>query len=433
MLSARLLYAAPVLLAMVPGWADTEAERLMAIDRIVTLSANGSTRASLYSMSNKILTLGDRTHIAWLDALADTMVVTYDHATGEITEPMCVGTGVDNHAGPAMCPDSQGHLYIVFGPHHGPFQFARSVRPNDASEWEALPEFGDKGTYPSLVCDAADTLHIAYRGGEVPCRVMYQRRRASGEWTEPRELVSANVESGYTQFGNALTVAPDGSLHMACHVYDMHPAAGKAAGHMVSRDGGDTWTLMDGTELELPVTPQTPGAMVELGGGLDLRAGNVVCDARSRPYFPVVHYKGRNDLVLWRWREGWESVSLRPCAEAALGFIPRFDQPITMTIAGGRLYVAAGIGERGNWVDPSKEIYLCVSDDLGDSFAVQRISEPDPALPNWGPSLERPVGHNAIARLFLLWTHGLAGAGTSDAETGTEVKLGGLDTDRVAD
>jgi len=400
-----------------------EGDAPMAIDRTVTLSANGSTRASLYAMSNKILTLGGKTHIAWLDSLSDTMVATYDHATGEVTEPMCVGTGVDNHGRPAMCADSEGYLYIVFGPHHGPFQFARSVRPNDASGWQALPEFGDRCTYPSLVCDAADTLHIAYRGGEVPCRLMYQRRPAGGEWTEPRELVSADVESGYTQFGNALTIAPDGSLHMAFHVYDMHPAAGKAAGHMLSRDGGDTWTLMDGTELSLPVTPRTPGAMIEFGGGLDLRAGNVVCDAQSRPYFPVVHYKGRNDLVLWRWREGWESVSLRPFVEAVTGFIPRFDQPITMTIAGGRLYVAAGIGERGNWVDPSKEIYLLVSDDLGDSFAVQRISEPDPALPNWGPSLERPVGHNAIDRLFLLWTHGLAGARTSDAETVTEVML----------
>ncbi len=392
-----------------------EGDLPVTVERIVMLSQHGSTRASLYDMSNKILTVGERTHITWLDALADTMVVTYDHATGEISAPVLIGSGVDNHAGPAMCADSRGYLYVVFGPHHGPFQFARSARPNDASGWEALPEFGYKCTYPSLVCDAHDTLHIAYRGGDVPCRVMYQRRPAGGEWTKPRELVSAAVPDGYTQFGNALTVAPDGSLHLVFHVYDMHPAAGKAAGHMVSRDGGDTWTLMDGTELSLPVTPRTPGAMIELGEGLDLRAGNVVCDEQSRPYFPVVHSEEDTDLVLWRWWEGWEGISLRPFVEAAAGFPPRFSQPNVATIAGGRLYIAAGVGERGNWVDPSKEIYLLVSDDLGDSFAVQRVSEPDPTLPNWGPSLERPVGHNAIDRLFLLWTHGLAGASPAPA------------------
>ncbi len=420
----RMMVAAIALAAVVANARAQEGHPPVQIERIVTLSQHGSTRASLYAMSNKILTIGGRTHIAWLDSLSDTMVVTCDHATGEISAPVCVGSGVDNHGGPAMCADSQGYLYVVFGPHHGPFQFARSARPNDASEWEALPEFGYKATYPSLVCDANDTLHIAYRGGDVPCRVMYQRRPAGGEWTEPRALVSAGVEDGYTQFGNALTIAPDGSLHLAFHVYDVHPDGGKAAGHMLSRDGGDTWTLMDGTELSLPVTPRTPGAMIEQGAELDMRAGNVVCDGRSRPYFPVAHAEGDTDLVLWRWRDGWEGVSLRPVVEAAVGFPPRFSQPNVVTIAGGRLYVAAGVGERGNWVDPSKEIYLLVSDDLGESFAVQRISAPDPTLPNWGPSLERPVGHNAIDRLFLLWTHGLAGSGTSDADTVTEVMLG---------
>lgn len=392
------------------------------ITRIVTLSKGGSTRASLYVMSNKILTVGDRTHVAWLDSLSDTMICTYDHVTGELTEPVCVGTGVDNHGGPALCADSEGYLYIVFGPHHGPFQFARSKRPNDASEWEKLPDFGYRGTYPSLVCDANDTLHIAYRGGDLPCRVMYQRRPKGGEWTQPRELVSAGVEDGYTQFGNALTIAPDGSLHLAYHVYDMHPAGGKAAGHMVSRDGGDTWTLMDGTPLSLPVTPQTAGAMVEQGAELDLRAGNVVCDDKSRPYFPVVHFRESNDALLWRWRDGWESVSLRPFVEAVVDFTPQFSSPISATIIGGRLYVAAGIGRSSGWVNPSIEMYLLVSDDLGDSFEVMRISKPDPAVANWGPNLERPVGHNAIERLFLLWTHGLAGSGCDDPLT-TEAKL----------
>jgi hypothetical protein len=415
------------LLMLLPALSFADgSDTAMQVQSRITLSVKGSTRASLYDMSNKIVTVDGKTHIAWLDALADTMVATYDHATGELTEPVLVGSGFDNHAGPAICADSQGYLYVVFGPHHGPFQFARSVRPNDASDWEKLPDVGEKCTYPSLVCDAQDTLHLAYRGGDVPCRVLYQRRPAGGEWTEPRELVSAAVPSGYTQFCNALTVAADGSLHMAFHVYDVHPEAGKAAGHMVSRNGGGSWTLMDGTPLELPVTPQTPGVMLEQGEALDMRVGGITCDAKSRPCFPVAHLEGETDLVLWRWRDGWESISLRPIVEGAVGFPPRFGQPNVATIAEGRLYIGAGVRERGNWVDRSTESYLLISDDLGDSFTVLRVSEPDPNLPNWGPSLERPVGHNSIGRLFMLWTHGLAGASTSDAATVTEVMLGVL-------
>ena len=415
------------LLMLLPALSFADgSDTAMQVQSRITLSVKGSTRASLYDMSNKIVTVDGKTHIAWLDALADTMVATYDHATGELTEPVLVGSGFDNHAGPAICADSQGYLYVVFGPHHGPFQFARSVRPNDASDWEKLPDVGEKCTYPSLVCDAQDTLHLAYRGGDVPCRVLYQRRPAGGEWTEPRELVSAAVPSGYTQFCNARTVAADGSLHMAFHVYDVHPEAGKAAGHMVSRNGGGSWTLMDGTPLELPVTPQTPGVMLEQGEALDMRVGGITCDAKSRPCFPVAHLEGETDIVLWRWRDGWESISLRPIVAGAVGFPPRFGQPNVATIAEGRLYIGAGVRERGNWVDRSTESYLLISDDLGDSFTVLRVSEPDPNLPNWGPSLERPVGHNSIRRLFMLWTHGLAGASTSDAATVTEVMLGVL-------
>ena len=422
--------ALPVMLALVSlSAAIAEEAAPMHLQRTFTLSQNGSTRATLYAMSNKIVTIGDKTHIAWLDWLADTKVVTYDHATGEISEPVLVGSGVDNHAGPAMCADPQGYLYVVFGPHHGPFQFARSARPGDAAEWEKLPDFGYKATYPSLVCDAEDTLHITYRGGDVPCRVMYQRRPAGGEWTEPRELVSASVESGYTQFGNALTVAPDGSLHMAYHIYDVHPEAGKAAGHMMSRDGGETWTLADGTPLELPVTRDQAELLVQRADDLDLRASNVVCDDLSRPYFMSNMYRPENDILLWSWREdGWQSRSLRPLVEGIVDFRPSFVQGITCSFAQGRLYLAIVLGTSPSWDNPTNEVFLLTSDDLGESFAVQQLSETDPALPNWAPSLERAVGHNAFDVPMMIWTHGERGRTTSD-DTRTEVVLGVLGRD----
>lgn len=416
------LLIAAVLLPLTAALA--QGEMPVQIERAVSLSQNGSTRATLYAMSNKIVTIGAKTHVAWLDHLADTKVVTYDHETGDVSEPVLVGSGVDNHAGPAMCADSEGYLYIVFGPHHGPLQFARSAQPNDTSEWEALPEFGYKATYPSLVCDAEDTLHIAYRGGDVPCRVMYQRRPADGDWTEPRELVSAAVETGYTQFGNALTVAPDGSLHLAYHIYDVHPEAGKASGHMLSRDGGDTWMLMDGTPLELPVTRDQPELLVERSDDLDLRASNVVCDEQSRPYFMSNHYRPENDILLWSWRDGgWQSRSLRPVVEPICDFTPSFVQGITCSYAAGRLYLAIVLGTSPSWSNPTNEVYLLTSDDHGETFAAQQISESDPDLPNWGPSLERPVGHNAFDVPMLIWTHGERGSGVAD-ETTTEVMLG---------
>ncbi len=397
----------------------------MLVQRTIMLSETGSTRGSLYAMSNKIVTIDGRSHVAWLDAISDTKVCMYDHATGEISDAVLVGSGVDNHGGPAMCCDSEGYLYIVFGPHHGPLQFARSVRPNDSSEWETLPEFGVNATYPSLVCDADDTLHIAYRGGEMPRKVIYQRRPKGGEWSEPQILVDAGVPDGYTQFCNALTIAPDGSLHMAYHIYDNHPAAGKAAGHMMSADGGDTWTLADGTPLDLPVTRDDDELLVLRSDEQDLRVSNVVCDDQSRPYFMTNHYRPENDLLLWSWRDGqWRSQSLRPVMARLVDFTPRFAQAATCSFAEGRLYLAISVGPQGGWNDPETDVYVLVSDDLGETFDVLTLSRVDSELPSWGPSLERPVGHNEFSVPMVLWINGFKGEGVADPDTMTEVMLG---------
>lgn len=388
----------------------------------VTLSTAGSTRATAYVMSSKILTLGGKTHVAWLDSGSKTMIQTYDRTTGKFGPVVHVGTGKDNHGGPAMCADSEGYLHIVFGPHHGPFQFARSARPNDASEWEALPEFGDHGTYPSLVCDREDTLHICYRGMPTPPKLMYQRRPKDGDWSEPRALVDASVPGGYTQYGNSLTVAPDGSLHLSYHIYDVHPAAGKAVGHMKSADGGETWTLADGTALALPVTPDMD-AFVEHRPDLDMRAGNVVCDAQSRPYFMAGHYETTPKTAkLWRWREeGWQSFDLQPLIEplmpdAQLAFgTASFDPQ-------GNLYLAGAASKHAKWGDPTNHVFLLYSEDLGDDFDVLQVSPSDAAISNWLPNFERAVGHNAFDVPMLLYTHGVPGEGCTPPDL-TEVRL----------
>ncbi|HJN18368.1 MAG TPA: hypothetical protein QGH10_22900, partial [Armatimonadota bacterium] len=67
-----------------------------------TLSTTGSTRGTAYTLSNKIVSWGGRTHFAWLGSEAECMVATYDRNTGEWLGQWHVGTGFDNHGGPAM-------------------------------------------------------------------------------------------------------------------------------------------------------------------------------------------------------------------------------------------------------------------------------------------------------------------------------------------
>jgi hypothetical protein len=378
------------------------------------LSETGSTRGTAYAMSNKVVTLGSRTHVAWLDRISRTMVATYDNEKGQWLGTWLVGEGLDNHGGPALTVDSGGYLHVVFGPHHGDFQYFRSARPNDASEWTSLGVFGARGTYPSLVCDSRDTLHVTYRGLGTPWQLAYQRRSKGGDWSVPIAIVDAAVPDGYTQYGNALCVGPDDCLHLVFHIYDMHPAAGKAAGYLTSPDGGDSWMLADGTPVELPFTPEKPG-WVEQGPELDLRVGNVQLSPEGLPYFTVGHYKSKpGSTALWHWDgQAWRSTALSPVVRELLPGAHTGHGTLTFDESGG-LWIALQASENGAWGDPTSAIVLLYSADRGKTFEAIQVASGDEPKGNWLPSIERPTGHNRVTIPHLLYTNGEPGETCTD-------------------
>ncbi len=422
-----LVSAAPGLAAGATGRSD------LAILRDHTLSSSGSTRATAYSMSNKIVTVGGRTYVTWLDTKAVIRLQSFDRKTGSPSAALRLGQGVDNHAGPAMTVDVAGNLHVVFGPHHGPFQYRCTTRPGDMASWSPVTTVGEKCTYPSLVCAPDGTLHLTCRGGGAPFKLHYYRKPPGGDWIGPVTLADADVPNGYTQFGNPLAVAPDGTLHLAFHFYDLHPAAGKAAGYMRSSDGGKTWTDSRGKPLALPVTPKT-AELVASGADLDVRVGNIALDRRGRPWFLVIHLRRKpQDAVLWHhdgkaWREtplnAWVCRTVCPHAQCTGG---------TLSFGtDGRLFVALGIvaGKPG-WGAPAGEIALLVSADGGQTFTGQMISPPDAKTPNWLASLERSTGHNAVDVPWLMYTHGHPGKGCTPKDK-TEVRLVALTERAVA-
>ena len=55
---------------------------------------------------------------------------------------------------------------------------------------------------------------------------------------------------------------------------------------------------------------------------------------------------------------------------------------------------------------PAKEVVLLTSADRGKTFRVRPISLPDPRLPNWLPSIERPYGPKPVGVPSFIYTHG---------------------------
>lgn len=388
-----------------------------------TLSTSGSTRGTAYAMSNKIVTVGQTTYVTWLDTKARIRIQAFTHTTGAPGPVVDLGVGQDNHAGPALTVDATGNLHAVFGPHHGPFQYRCTTRPGDLTSWSAVRHVGTACTYPSLVCAPDGTLHLTCRGGKAPFKLHYYRKPAGGDWVGPTTLADADVPGGYTQFGNLLAVAPDGTLHLAFHFYDLHPAAGKAVGYMKSADGGKTWTDSNGKVLSLPVTPTT-AEIIEAGAKLDMRVSNITLDANARPYFLVSHYETEpRRVVLWRHDGGrWRKTDLAPWVERTIG---PYGKGLSGTLSFGKddtLFVALTLAEQPGWGAPTHEVALLTSRDYAESFTGQMISPPDPKTPNWLPSLERCAGHNTVDAPWLIYTHGHPGEGCTPKET-TEIRL----------
>ena len=396
-----------------------------------TLSTSGSTRGTAYGMSNKIVTHEGQTHVTWLDDCHKIYVATYDHESKVWSDSVFVGDGDDNHAGAALTMDSKGFLYLAFGPHHNPMQHAVSVKENDASQWRMLsPIGGANATYPSLVCDKHDVLHFCYRGayerGQRPWGLFYQRRSVSGDWSEPIKLVDPQGPPAYVHMENAIHTYGD-YLYVSFHLVrgtDANPTEtmGRGFGLMRSVDGGDTWQAMTGEALTLPAAPDSP-CVIEYDDALNVRMGPVVCDKNGSPYFSLNRREGDvGETFLYRWRNGWDVVALRPIIEEVIGARSMSDRGVLSFADDGVLYVACVVCKLGgDWADASNEIVVLTSRDLGDTFSVYSVSEMDETTSNWLPSLERHAGHNKVGVPQLMYTHGDKGVGC-DPGISTEIR-----------
>lgn len=396
------------------------------------LSVTGSTRGTAYTMSNKILTHAGKTHVAWLDQICRIYVRTHHHRTRRWGRPVCVGTGDDNHAGAAFAMDSRGYLHLAFGPHHNPIRHVVSRRPNTSTSWVEQPSFGGTtATYPSLVCDAEDTLHACYRGSyaaERPWSLVYQKKTGGGEWTDPVKLVDPEGPPAYTQFENALHMDRSGALYLAYHIVrateaDYGDTRGRGFGVMRSCDGGENWQTVDGTALELPTTPASP-CVIEFDEGLDVRMGNVATGGRGTLCFTLNRRENgaAETFVYTRRKNDWRVVSLMPRAEELFGDCEMSDVCALSIADDGVIYAAGPVCRRGgDWADSTNEIALFTSRDGGETFSGYRISTDEPDVSNWLPALERHTGHNRVDVPRLVYTHGHAGEGCSP-DIDTEIR-----------
>lgn len=396
------------------------------------LSTSGCGRATGYAETNKIITQDGHTHVSWLDSEPDkgfqVRIRSLNHETGSWGDTVTIGSAHDNHGGPALTIDRGGYLHIVYGPHHHPMSYRKSLRPNDATEWEAEIQFGERLTYPTLVCDSENNLVFTCRRShsDKPWEMeLWTKPAASGEPWQFQQTVAQSRHKGYAHFQEGLAWGPD---HSTLHLFGrFHEKTDKGSygriqtvAYLQSPDGGKSWQRMDGQSVELPVTAETVDVIASGGKdfGSDLRIGGIAILPDGKP---VVAYSrsaatGEDVFLARPDADGkWDSLNLRKFLPASYQDWKMITPGCLTLAANGELRLVAQLHKSGpeesSWGHPSNEVCLLRSRDRGANFAFELVSKPDPGTPHWLPNLERPTGYNQIsATTGLIYTRGNAGA-----------------------
>jgi len=223
------------------------------------------------------------------------MVSYYDHATGEVPQPVMLidKKTTDAHDNPVLSIDGDGYLF-VFASAHGtgrPSYIFKSLKPYDISQFEQVADFNYSYPQPWYIEGKGFLfLHTHYKGG----RGMYFRTSTDGkEWSE--RVMMSHIDEGHYQIswpwrgrvGSSFNYHPKGKgLNYRTNLYYMHTA-----------DMGETWTAVDGKPVETPVTEVANPALVH-----DYEAdGKLV-------YMKDLNYDAEgNPLILHITSNGWVS------------------------------------------------------------------------------------------------------------------------------
>ncbi|HUT34519.1 MAG TPA: BNR-4 repeat-containing protein, partial [Planctomycetota bacterium] len=409
----------------------------------ILLSKTGSDRATAYVMSNKVARRRGLLVCTWLGSDRQNCWALVEPTDAKLLKQGVVGEPrTDNHCGGALATDTDGTLHLVVGAHHGSFEHYRM--PPDQEAWEPVADgraLGQAATYPSVVCDGAGTLHLAYRqerGGRDP-RVCYCRRPRDGKWAEPRVLVASAVAE-HSWVTNAIEVGPKGRVHLIVSNTLPVPEAGPearyyGASHLHSDDSGATWRQLGRAE---PLKGPAPAAVLariecdaldpartekEYGaapGPLNsyyhkILLSNPAIDEAGQPWV-IVHNLLTRTASLFRWQgaAGWAAT---PLLDAVRSVLPGFHIQHCGQLSRHRdgtveaVLMAAPEGERAWGAKGTRLVRVLV----GPAGAIRRTElmcpQEESDVPCWLPSLERWCWHAPVERPALLYTRGINAGG----------------------
>lgn len=227
--------------------------------------------------------------------------------------------GWDSHNGIVLEVDRRGFVHVSGNMHGDRLVYFRSAAPHDISRFEQPRMIGTRErevTYPEFLTGHDGTLHFLYRDGSSGdgVRILNRYDEETGSWSR---LLSRPLFDGGGEMSAYLTGpggGPDGYFHV---VWMWRDTPLGSTNHDLSyartRDFS-RWENIAGEPLSLPLTPRTPGVVVDpvrAGEGLAGLGFGVGWDARNRPVVSYCKYdpEGHSQMFNARWRGGRWQIS----------------------------------------------------------------------------------------------------------------------------
>lgn len=135
----------------------------------VVVSKSGSSRATAYELSNKLIPTRDGLIASYLnyDGASDThvvVIVKMDESFKEIKR-IELGDGGDNHGGATIVIDSFGDVHAFYGAHNNGLKYRYSMDNGELNTWSDEIEIEGGFTYPSAVITPEDNIFVIVRDG----------------------------------------------------------------------------------------------------------------------------------------------------------------------------------------------------------------------------------------------------------------------------
>lgn len=395
----------------------------------VVITDRGCDRATAYHQANKIVRTSRGVFVTWLDSKYRCILTQIDES-GKVVMEHVYAQAFDNHCGGALTQTPDGTVHMLSGSHHLAFLYLKSATPWDPTSWSIPEVVGQTATYPSLIHTPDGALHLTHRraglAGDEHWGVAWHFKAPGGNWGSYRGLYWRMPTPLYTYPTNALTSAPDGTVHCIIEWYKTWPnnviePQSLGISHFELKPGGSTlpkpptpWHHTDGRPVKsIPIKVEESYPQV-VPAGDDPRPGNVAALPNGRPVFGVWHAAtGAARLCVQQEDRAWRHIDLNTIA-SDLGLSGKSYVATPQVAINSRGHVVAVVtrSDENKWGGDASWLHTLVIDpQSGVVIKHAPVPRAEPDQPDWLASIEKPGAGVFPDEFNLIYQTGKRGTG----------------------